>query len=682
MTYAPSRTCDLLNVEVDINVDYPARSFSGTSRSRMAALRNGIEEVGIMAGPQLTIMAVTLNNQPAAYRRDKGMLYVSTGKLKKGQELTIGVQYSQSNSKGTGFGSGGGGFHWIEPTADTPTRVGFWTQGETGYNSQWAPTWDYPNDFATSKVRVTVQSDWTAIGNGTLTKETTSGNKKTFEWTMTQPHATYLLSLAGGPLDIKKDKWQDVDLWYVGPRGKGKYLEDSFGNTKDMLTFFSNVLNVKYPWPKYAQNAMYDFGGGMENVSATTLGQNSLTEKREGYFEMDSLNSHELAHQWFGDLVSCMHWGDAWLNESFATYFQILYFEHSRGKAGLDWEIEGAMRSYFFEARRYKRPISTKFYSNADAMFDSHSYPKGGVVLHTLRKQIGDEAFYQGLNYYLTKWRHTPVESAQLRRAFAEGTGINVEPFWDQWIDKPGHPVLETSWRLLDTALMLTVKQVQKTDDGTPIYTIPAEVGYITKGGQRGTRPIRISKQQEEFTLSVPSDTVAVILDPEHDFLREMVNTPWTNEQAEAILAHGWDATDLQRAFDQVVGAGNLPAAIAAARKDREHFPMIRSTNTLVAKAEEGQRAFWMEELAHQDFDRRAAAVNALGRLGANAEASRALRDLINDKSPVEVVVNAIRALQAWDAKGNRGTFESAAKIDDMRGRIKRAADAAIRAGN
>lgn len=682
MHYAPNRTCDLLHLEVDIAVDYPSRTFTGTSRNRMAALRNGIQEVSIMAGTGLTILNVTLNGQLANYRREKDRIYVSTGTLKKGQEILIGVSYSQANSKGTGFGTGGGGFHWIEATPDNPTRVGFWTQGETNYNSQWAPTWDYPNDLATSRVNVTVQSDWIAIGNGSLTRETTSGNRKTYGWTMTQPHATYLLSLAGGPLDIKKDKWQDVDLWYVVPRGKGKYIDDSFGNTKDMLTYFSNVLGVKYPWPKYAQNAMYDFGGGMENVSATTLGQNSLTDKREGHFDMDSLNAHELAHQWFGDLVNCMHWGDAWLNESFATLFQILYFEHSRGAAAYDHEIEGSLRSYLAESRRYKRPLATKLYANPDVNFDSHAYPKGALIMHTLRKQIGDEAFFQGLNYYLTKWRHTPVESAQLRRAFLEGTGLNVEQFWDQWIDKPGHPVIEYSWTLMDRSVMLNVKQTQNTADGTPIYIIPAKVGFITKSGQRSVQEVLLSKVQDDFTLNAPADTVAVILDPGHDFLREIVNHKWSPAAAEAILTYGWNAVDRQAAFSQVVAAGNRKLALDTLATDLATHPAITQSRELAVAAEESQRAFWMKELGHANFGRRANAVLALGKLGPTQEAVAAMKSVINGTSPIDVVVNAIRTLQNWDAKAHRSTFESALGIEDMRSRIKRTAEQAIQMAN
>lgn len=677
--YAPSRTCDLLNVNVDLDVDYAKRAFTGTSVNKMQVLRSGTNEVSIMAGPALTILSVTLDGQPAGFRRDGNRLIVATPGVKKGQIIEIATKYTQANAKGVGFGQGGGGWHWIEPTPDKPQRTGFWTQGETGYNSQWAPTWDYPNDMATSRVRCTVPAAWECIGNGVLTSSKVKGDRKTVEWTMTQPHATYLLSLVGGPLDVKKDKWEGVDLWYVVPQGKANLIEGSYGHTKDMLSYFSEVTGVKYPWPKYAQSSMYDFGGGMENVSATTLGQDSLTEEREGFYNMDSLNSHELAHQWFGDLVTCMHWGDTWLNESFATYFEMLYMRHSRGENEYLTEVAGNTRSYLAEARRYLRPISTKFYSNPDVMFDSHTYPKGGVVLHTLRRQIGDEAFFAGINYYLTKWRHTPVESAQLRRAFLEATGINVEPFWAQWFEKPGHPVLEPRWTALGDTVQLTIKQVQNTSEGVPVYDIPASVGIIGKDGSKTIVPIHLSQTEETFNLAAPHGAAAVLVDPNWDFLREVVNVKWTLSEAEAVMEYGWAAPDRNEAFIQVVAeGGSVEKCLHALAGDMSADPAIRGVGRILGKVEESQRGFWMTQAGHPNMDRREVAYSALAKLPATPEATKLMREAINDKTSIDIVVTAIRALAAWDAAGNKSLFEKATQITDMRGRIKRAAETAL----
>jgi aminopeptidase N len=682
--YAPDRTCDLLHVAVDLDIDYPNRLYRGTSTSTMSPLRNGITTVMIHAGTTLEILSVKVDGVDAKYRHEGKQLFIDTKPLVKGKPIKIEVKYQAKNSRGGGFGSGGG-FHWMSPTATNPTRVGFWTQGETDYNSEWAPTWDYPNDLATSETHTTVQSDWDVIGNGVLASTSLSADKKrkTYVWKMTQPHATYLLAVCGGPFDIKKDKWEGVDLWYVVPRGQGYLIDDSFGDTKDMLSFYSKVLGVKYAWPKYAQCAMYDFGGGMENVSVTILGEGSLTEARDGFRRMASLNAHELGHQWFGDLVTCMHWGDAWLNESFATFMESIYMEHSRGKTGYDWEVENNMQSYFAEARRYKRPISTHLFPNFDAMFDSHTYPKGSSVMHTLRRQLGDEAFFAGLNYYLTKWRHTPVESAQLRRAMTEATGINCEPFWAQWIDKPGHPVLDYTWTYDVGKVKLTVKQTQDTSAGTPIYDIPAKV-WLATGASRNTHSIHLTKAEETFEIPSTTKPSAVLLDPNHDFLREIPTLHWDSSELETILQYAPFAADRQEAMNRLLSGSPSDATVrlvvAQLKADTSlEQPVFRQVSALANLNREDLREFWMSQLDHKNMDRQAQAAQALARLPKNAATVAKFRSLINDRAPIQVVVTAINALATWDKAGNADVFRKAQNIRDRRSRIKRAADDALK---
>ena len=680
--YAPDRTCDLTNLDVDLEVDYSQKTIVGVTVNTLKPLRNSIRSVVLHAGKGLEIRSVKVNGSAATFERKETELHIQTLPLVKGKEFKVTIEYTAANSRGTGFGSGGGGWHWILPTKDKPERVGFWTQGETKYNSEWAPTWDYPNDLTTSQVKCTVQSDWDVIGNGKLvsTELSKDKTKKTWTWRMDQPHATYLLSIYGGPFDIQKDKWNGVDLWYVVPRGLGYLIKDSFGNTKDMLGYFSDVLGVKYPWPKYAQNAMYDFGGGMENVSSTILGEGGLTESRDGYFTMDSLNSHELAHQWFGDLVTCKDWGDTWLNESFATFMQFLYFEHSRGSDSYAQEVDDGMRSYFQEARRYKRPLSTKLYSDPDGMFDSHSYPKGGVILHTLRRFLGDEAFFAGLNAYLTKWRHTPVESSQLRRSMTEATGINCEPFWAQWVEKPGHPVLEYSWTYGQGSVQLTIKQTQDTKDGTPIYDTACKVGLFD-GQKMERRTLRMSKVEETFSLPLSSKPIAVVLDPDHDFLREIPRITWTVEEAVAIVAHAPNPSDRAAAMRVLVAnptEPNIRQLTEVLKRDTGRSPAFEQTSGLANLARPELRDFWMAETKHANFSRRAQAVLALGKLVPDETTIAAVRGLVTEAAPIQVVINALNVLKSWDAKGNAPIFEKAKSIPDRRGRIKRAAENAL----
>jgi aminopeptidase N len=678
MHFALDRTYDLQHVKIDLDVDYPSRKFTGTVVNTVAPLRSGLTELMFHAGKGLVITSVTMDGQPVQSRREGRMLYVATTPTTRGKALKIAIKYWAKDTKASPFG-GEGGFHWIQ----TRGNVGFWTQGESEYNSEWVPTWDYPNDFTTSETSVTVQSDWEAISNGILlsSKPSPDGKKKTFSWRMDQPHATYLLTAVGGPFDVKRDKWEGVDLWYVVPKGKGNLIDNSFGDTKDMLGFFSKKLGVKYPYAKYAQNAMNDFGGGMENISATTLGAGSLTEAKDGFRQMASLNSHELAHQWFGDLVTCKDWSDIWLNESFATFMQMAYFEHSRGKNSYDWQVEDAFRSYLFESRRYQRPISTKMYPNADAMFDSHTYPKGGVVLHMLRKKLGDEVFWGSLNRYLTNWKHTPVESAQLRRAFSEYSGLDAEHFWNQWIEKPGHPVLELAWKFEEGKVAVTIKQIQNTQNGTPIYSTPIEVG-IGDQNRLHVHTVQLSKQEETFTIPSASVPTTVLLDPNHSLLREIPQLGWKPEELPYILRLAPNATDKQEALNRLcagkMDANIIDAVSRALAADMGIGPAFRDASRLASLAVVELRSLWLQQLEHPNSIRRAHATVALSRLPSDPATIAKFRDLITDTQFTNVAVSAIEALAKWDGAGSKSLFEKALKIEDRNGKIKAAAQKAL----
>jgi aminopeptidase N len=684
LNYAPDRVYDLKHVAVTLNIDYPNRKFSGVSVNTLAPLRpDGLTLIPLMCGRGLDVQEVLVDGKAATFTRDGGRILITApAPIPQGRDAKVSVRYTGGARQGAGFGGGEGGFHWINPTKAEPTRVGFWTQGETNYNSNWAPTWDYPNDFATSETITTAPADWTVIGNGTKRSDKVdkATNTRTVHWKMDQPHATYLLALVGGPLDVKEARWEGVPLIYAVPKGKGHLIDDSFGDTPDMLSFFSRVTGVKYPWPKYAQNAMYDFGGGMENVSSTTLGAGSLTDRRQGYRNMAGLNAHELAHQWFGDLVTCKFWGDIWLNESFATYFEGLYMEHSRGKHAYDWEMQGNMQGYFGESRRYKRPLSTRYYPDDDAVFDSHAYPKGGAVLHTLRRYVGDELFFASIKRYLETNRHNPVETSDLARAFTETTGINLQPWFEQWVYKPGHPVLSYSWAYEGDAVKLTVRQTQDTSDGTPVYLIPTKVGVI-KGGKLTRLPITLSKTEETFTLKSEKPD-ALILDPDQDFLREIPKVEWARTELLPIVQHAPVGVDRTRAFTLLMAASptddEIKAVAEVLRKDTDRFPAINTITPLARLKREDLRPLYRELVKHLSVNRQAEAINALGELPKTDEDIKLVRGLVTDTAPYATVTASLGVLARWDPQGSMDLLKKAAAMPSEGGVIRASAYSAI----
>jgi aminopeptidase N len=645
---------DLLNLSLDMVVDYPDRLLTATATNTLSPLRDSVTQLRFHAGVDTKIEKVELNGTPATFKRDDEGILVDCPPTKRGEKDVVTVHYHLMQSEEVHGGSGG--WHWHEPKKNDPSKVGLWTNGETSDTRDWAVTWDYPNDFTTSETRTTVPADWEVISNGTLISDTVNpgGKTRTVYWKMDQSHATYLTSVICGPFDIHKDTWRGKPLYYVCPKGMGAKLDYSFGHTKDMLSFYSDNLGVEYPWPKYAQDCTYDFGGGQENVSATTLGAAFLTDPRAGYYTMDSLNSHEMGHQWFGDYVTCKDWGQIWLNESFATFMEMSYTLHILGENAGYREFEANSQGYFDESRRYKRPIATNFYSNPGVMFDQHTYPKGGALLISLRKELGWKPFYSGLKLYIERFHNGPAETNDLCEAMTDATGINLHPWFDQWILKPGHPVIDWSWSYDDAAKKVTVhvKQTQDTTQGTPIYDVPTKVGFIM-GSQVLESPIHLNSAGQSFSIDVTAKPDAVMFDPTHDFVRQIETQPWGPSELVPIAKYAPDCVLRQQAMDRVLGTEQpdsaIPAIVEMLKADQGLNPAILNTSALARLKRPELRSFWFGELKHENFERREHAVRALSELPNDAETNNVLQGLLNDSEPYRVVAASITALGALD---------------------------------
>lgn len=683
--FAPERDYDLQHVSFRLQVRYESRTFEGEAENRLAPLRAGLRVVRLHCGRDLAIVRCSIDGREVRFERgEEELRLLAPAPLEAGKPVVATVVYRSGQSAGRGGSNGVMGFHWIEPDGTTPRREGFLTQGWPMLNRLWLPTWDYPNDFTTSEGRVTVPADWTVISNGKRLSSSLSsdGRTRTFHHRMEQPHATYLISLAGGPLEVQTTEWKGLSLQYAVPFGSGGLIGASFGETPRMLDIFVETTGTAYPYSRYAQTAMYDFGGGMENISASTLAATSLSDGRDGQGSMAALNAHELAHQWFGDLVSPKEWGQVWLSESFATFFQALYFERSRGRAAYEHQMAENMRSYFAEARRYKRPLETNRYPSALSLLDAHAYPKGAVILHTLRRQMGDAAFFRGIRHYLRKHRHQPVETRDLELAMTEATGFDMKAFLDQWVRKPGHPVLSYfwTWEPDKKEAVISIRQTQETVDGTPIYDDPITAAVIIEGD---ARPLRTATARlaASFTIRIPCPRRpdAVILDPYQEFLREIPKQPWTREELPQIVRLAPAAPDRQAALDQLfresVALETLQTILATLRRDRGAFPVFHSTACLAGIRGEEMRAFWREETRHANFERRSQAARALGSFPAKPEDSALLISLVNEREPYAVVENALRALAAWDAAKARPILERAKTIPSRNDRIRKLAD-------
>ncbi len=554
--YIPAHDYDQQNIKLDLRFDWEREQAFGTATITLSPLVRDLSRVDLDAA-YMTISAATLPSGTQLkyeYNPSTAKLAVSLDHpYQPNEQVTIVIAYHTNQpppDRRTGFG--GGGINFIKPTASDPTRPRqIWTQGEAESNHLWFPCFDHPNDFTTTEIIATVEPPFTVISNGALVKvKDNKDDTRTFDWRIDQPHATYLTSLIVGEFAPVEDRYAGIPITTYVYQSQVEEGKVTAARLAEMVKFFSEKTGVKYPYAKYAQTTVRDFGGGMENISATTQTDNMIHDKRTELDQTsDSLQSHELAHQWFGDYVTCRTWSDIWLNEGFATYFQAMWDEHSLGRADFLYiDVKGNQDQYYRAwGQGNRRPIVTRNYANPDAVFDTYAYPRGGAVLHMLRNVLGEENWWRSINHYLTKYAHQPVETEQFRIAIEETTGQPMDWFFDEWVYKMGHPKFRVSqaYDARDQSLTLVVRQEQKPDPESQypqvmFFQTPVDVEIGTAKGNRVERIQIAAKEEQSFKFTVDSEPLLVNFDY-GDMLIKELDFQKTTGQLLYQLAHDDD---------------------------------------------------------------------------------------------------------------------------------------------
>ena len=356
------------------------------------------------------------------------------------------------------------------------------------------------------------------LSNGKLisSKQNPDGTRTDY-WKQDKPTSPYLTMIAVGEFKKVIDpNFKDFEVsYYIEPKFE-KYAFNIFGRTPEMIRYFEKILGVKYQWDKYSQIAVRDYvSGAMENTTATIHGDFIQKDNHQLVDDNDDgVIAHELFHHWFGDLVTCESWANLPLNEAFADYAEYLWMVQKYGKDEGDLVAYNALNQYFSEAQEKQEPLIRYRYLDKEDMFDAHSYAKGGRILHLLRNQVGDEAFFESLKQYLTKNAFKNTEIDDLRMAFERVTGEDLHWFFDQWFMKSGHPVLQVSHDYVDGKIKLKIKQTQDTTFST-IYHLPLKVSILADN-QRITYEILLDKAEQTFEFSAKSAPKMVLLDPEN----------------------------------------------------------------------------------------------------------------------------------------------------------------------
>ncbi len=399
-----------------------------------------------------------------------------------------------------------------------------WTQGEPDEARHWFPSFDFPSDKATTEQYITADKGETVIGNGDLVerKENPDGTV-TFHYSMPVLHSTYLVSFIIGDYVKTEEKYKDIPLGYYVYPGRERIVPKAFGKTRDVLRVFEELTKTPYPYSKYDQTIVAGFQdfSGMENITATTLADNDvfMAEFPFGASLVEDLVSHEAAHSWFGNLVTCKNWAELWLNEGFATFMEAAFREKMYGREAYIQKIKADVEIFLADdaVNTKRNGLFNRNADNVKALFDrpATTYNKGGAVLHTLREQVGDKAFWSGVQAYLNRHKLSNVETTDLKDAMETASGQKLDWFFDQWVYGLGSPKLEIkqAYDQRTKTLTVTVAQIQRTDKLTPdAYRLPMDIDIVTDKGTRSER-LEVTKRLETFTFKTDGKPVRIRLD-------------------------------------------------------------------------------------------------------------------------------------------------------------------------
>ncbi|HEY6977564.1 MAG TPA: M1 family metallopeptidase [Chitinophagaceae bacterium] len=503
---------DLVNTKLDVRFDFNKAWMYGkewltlkphfypTDSLSLDAKGMTINEVAIIANGKKTRLK---------YDYDSLNLRITLDRTYKNNEsYIVYIDYISRPDEYKGEGSvaitEAKGLYFINPRGeekDKPTEI--WTQGETESNSVWMPTIDKPNQKSTEEISMTVPAKYVTLSNGLLVSQKKNADgTRTDTWKLNLPNAPYLFFMGVGEYSIIKDSYKGKEVSYYVEKEFAPVARKIFGNTPGMINFFATRLGMEYPWPKYAQVVGRDYvSGAMENTTATLHQESAYQNSRQllDGNEWEEVIAHELFHQWFGDLVTCESWSNLTVNESFADFAETLWFEYKYGKDAGDEHNFEAQQDYI-ESGSENKDLVRFYYKDKEDMFDAVSYHKGGRILNMLRNYVGEDAFFKALNLYLTTNKFKSAEAQQLRLAFEQVTGQDLNWFWNQWYYGNGHPVVKINYEYNDSAKKAMVI-IQQTQQGDKVFKLPIAID-VYNGANKKRYRVWMNNKTDTFSFS------------------------------------------------------------------------------------------------------------------------------------------------------------------------------------
>ena len=672
---------DLVHTKLDVRFDYAKRHLLGktwialkphaysTDSLRLDAKGMDINTVALMNGTQQT---------PLKYDYADGMnLRINLGRaFKPGEEYTIYIDYvskpDELKVKGSAAITDAKGLYFINPDSAVKGKpVQIWTQGETEGSSAWFPTIDRPNQKTTEEISMTVPSKYVTLSNGRMVSSTPAGpGLRTDVWKMELPHAPYLFMMAVGDFKKTTDTWRGKEVSYYLEPKYAPFAKQIFGNTPDMLEFYSNRLGVEYPWNKYSQIVARDYvSGAMENTTATLHGEQVQMTDRElidREYGSESVIAHELFHQWFGDYVTAESWSNITVNETMADFSEGLYAEHKYGRDAADAHYYRYLRRYLSSPRDAAKTLVRFHYDEQEEVFDLVSYQKGGAIMDMLRTYLGDDVFFAGLKKYLTDNKFGNGEAHQMRLAFEDVSGQDLNWFWNQWYYAPGHPVvtIDYAWDAAKKAQSVTVKQTQPGQT----FRLPFTIDYYVNGKVQH-QPVTMTEATQTFTMPLATKPDLVNVDASKkllwlktdnktaaEYAYQYAHAPLFVDRREAIDAAAKDQTNAANRATLLAGINdkfynNRLAAVEALKLDDK--TVAKTAAPALRKLAASEKEPWVQ----------ASLLGALAKLKDKKDEAYFTKQFNSQSYNVQgAALRALASVQPAQALGRAKTLEASAQ--------------------
>lgn len=642
--YLPDRHYDIVSLTMVLKPDFETKSLSAQVTYKVKALTDQrCPESITLEQRELNIQRVHSQGQDLKFGVTDETLSVF-GLQDKDGHAEFTVEYS-SVPRWCLF--------YVGPDASFPEKSQqLWSLCQDENARYWFPCLDHPSWRFAVDMTVEVPAHMMALSNGRLAQDEVSGDTRRMQWQFDKPLPPYLLTLVVGEFVVIEDQWKDIPVRFLAPPEREHWARLSLSKTTKMIDFLSNWTGVDYPWSRYDQIVVYDYHfGGMEHTTATTLTELTLRDERALLdSSSESLVSHELAHQWFGNLVTCREWAHGWLNEGFATYSENLWMEHEHGHDEARYHmLSKVLSGYLGEASgRYVRPIVDRQYHQAIDLFDAHLYEKGACVLHALRGWLGDEGFQKTVRHYLAKHRGQTVHTIDLMRAVSEATGVCADGFFMQWVFSAGHVSLESNiqWDDDNQLLTLSLKQNQDQKEHLHAYRLKLDL-HLKVGDEWQERRLDMQSRQQNFVFSLPEKPSVVSLDPGAHLLgtlSQKASSSWLISQ----LQHDRSVVGRARAARALAkhrSHASFEALKTALNSDSFWGVQAEAATALGKHRSSKARAALVSALKLEHPKARKAVVVALGEFVKEPDAAAALREVLDGDASYFVEAAAAKSL-------------------------------------